>query len=109
MLDATLYDGKHNLLPTGFGDSGQQDAPLGKHIVVKGLKSDFNVWVDPAAAPAGEKGDDTPLQFQYDQDSWNSDTGKPSGSDKHPPPSQRCSVGEYDTNHRDMDCWFNCA
>ena len=39
--------------------------------------------------------DSDPIAFQFRDDSW--DTTSPG----------RCTVGQYDSGARDMDCWFN--
>jgi hypothetical protein len=82
-LEISVFDAKQN----SIGSSGKVDAPAGQHITVSGsFPFTFHVVTKQVDSDA--------LMFNYGTQAWDSDHG--------------CSVGGYDSGHRDMDCGFNC-
>ena len=71
-----------------MGEVDYYDAPTGKGV---GVDSELpSVFV----ATAGTV-DDDPVTFAYGSQNWDSNSGQ-------------CSVGEYDSGSRQMDCSFTC-
>ena len=84
-LEVTIYDGSNKPI----GSSGKMPAPPNKPVSVRGLVQPLDVTAFVV--------DKDPLEFKFEAQDWKSDGD---GVD--------CSVGGYDSGHRDMDCNFPC-
>lgn len=78
------------------GDSKQVAGPNALLPTPSGVPVNVNGLVGPFTVTAGEH-DSDPLSMSFAGKTWDSD-------DKN----HSCSVGNYNSGHRDMDCGFDC-
>ncbi|KZP10305.1 hypothetical protein FIBSPDRAFT_872804 [Athelia psychrophila] len=93
------HEGNEN--PTGnylFGvtiyDGAQHQIGAGTQYIPSGRTGDFDSQLPRVLLINALYVDSDPVTFAYNGDTWSSNS--------------RCSVGGYDSGHRDMDCGFSC-